>query len=466
MKIHLPFTCLMFLCASTQAQKVSFTQPAGSPITTNTTALRGIASADLNGDGNKDFVVGGGYHNNVNIYLGSGNGQFTTAPGSPMAVGNGAISNAIADFNNDGKPDIATANYNGGNISINLGTGMGSFTPASPATYATGAQPYWIEAKDLNLDGKMDLVTVAANASKAYVFLGAGNGTFSQAAGSPYTTGSSPYHVSTGLFNNDNFPDFAVTNGNSSNVSVFLGTGTGSFTPAPSSPYAAGSQPRTISVKDVNNDSQVDLIIGNGPGNTISILLGQANGSFTNAVGSPMATGNYAYQTAVADYNSDGQMDIAVTNANDNAIRILLGNGTGSFTQATNSPISVGTNPQSICSDDFNNDGKADLLVGDFQSNRVTVLMNTNAVGIAEFYKANSVSVYPNPSADKVIIKLDEPKTGMEFVLYNALGQLADKISITGKETVYQKNNLAKGIYTFNILYKNEIMESGKIAFE
>lgn len=454
------------------AQTVSFTQPTGSPITTYTSALRGIASADLNGDGKKDFVVGGGYNNKVDVFLGSGNGQFTAAPGSPLTVGNGAISNAIADFNNDGKLDIATANYNGGNISINLGTGTGSFTPASPSVYTTGAQPYWIEARDFNMDNSIDLVTVSANAAKAYVFLGAGNGTFSQASGSPYSVGTLPYHVASGLFNNDNFPDFAVANGSSSSVSVFLGTGTGSFTPAPSSPYTAGSEPRTISVKDINNDSRLDLVVANGTGNTLSILLGQANGSFTNAPGSPIAAGTYPYQTAIADYDSDGQMDIAVTNGSSaspssNGLRFFLGNGTGSFTQATNSPLTATASPQAICTDDFNGDGKADLLVGTFTSNKVTVYTNTNPVGITELNKTTILALYPNPSVDAVTIKLAEFKTGMEFLLFNTLGQEMDKIPLTAKETLYlRKQNLAKGIYTFNIRYKNEILESGKVVFE
>ncbi|MES2761655.1 MAG: T9SS type A sorting domain-containing protein [Bacteroidota bacterium] len=470
MKIYLPVTCLMFVVVSLEAQNVSFSQPTGSPISTNTTAVRGITSADLNGDGNKDFVAGTAYGTSLNIYLGAGNGQFTAAPGSPMTAGNGPISSAIADFNNDGKPDIATANYNGGNISINLGTGTGSFTPASPSSYTTGSSPYWIEAKDFNMDSKMDLVTVSAGTAKAYVFLGAGNGTFSVAAGSPYNTGTGPYHVSTGLFNNDNFPDFAVANGLSANVSVFLGTGTGSFTPAPSSPYTVGTEPRTLSAKDVNNDGRPDLIVANATSANVSVLLGQTTGSFTTAVGSPITAGTYPYQTAVADYNSDGHQDFSVTNgaasATGNGFRVFLGNSTGSFTEALNSPLTATSAPQPISTDDFNGDGKADLLVGTFLSNKVNVYLNTNAVSVNELHKTKYVNIYPNPSAEVIVIKVNEPKTGMEFFLYNELGQEVDKLLIIDKETQYLRRNLAKGIYTYSVLYNKEVVESGKIVFE
>ena len=84
----------------------------------------------------------------------------------------------------------------------------------------------------------------------------------------------------------------------------------------------------------------------------------------------------------------------------------------------------------------------------------------------AESNKAKYVNIYPNPSAEVLVIKVNEPKTGMEFLLYNALGQEVDKISIIEKETQYLRRNLSKGIYTFNVLNNKEVVESGKLVFE
>ena len=84
----------------------------------------------------------------------------------------------------------------------------------------------------------------------------------------------------------------------------------------------------------------------------------------------------------------------------------------------------------------------------------------------AESNKAKYVNIYPNPSAEVLVIKVNEPKTGMEFLLFNALGQEVDKISIVEKETQYLRRNLSKGIYTFNVLNNKEVVESGKLVFE
>lgn len=83
-----------------------------------------------------------------------------------------------------------------------------------------------------------------------------------------------------------------------------------------------------------------------------------------------------------------------------------------------------------------------------------------------EPHKAKYVNIYPNPSAEVLVIKVNEPKTGMEFLLYNALGQEVDKVSIIDKETQYLRRNLSKGIYTFNVLNNKEVVETGKLVFE
>ena len=83
-----------------------------------------------------------------------------------------------------------------------------------------------------------------------------------------------------------------------------------------------------------------------------------------------------------------------------------------------------------------------------------------------ESHKTRYVNVYPNPSAEVLVIKVNEPKTGMEFLLYNTLGQEVDRVAIVEKETQYLRRNLSKGIYTFNVLNNKEVVESGKLVFE
>jgi hypothetical protein len=441
----------------------------GSPITNYTTVIRGIASGDLNGDGKKDLVVGNSYGDSLTILLGNGSGQFSKAPGPQVFSKNGPIYNSIADFNGDLIPDIATANYNGGNISIKLGTGTGSFVPAPSSTIATGSFPYCIDTKDFNSDGKIDIVTVSAGANKAYVFLGTGTGSFVAAAGSPYNTGSSPYHVSVGNFNSDAFPDFAVANGNSNNVSIFLGSGTGSFSAAAGSPILVGTQPRTISLKDLNNDTYTDMVISNLGSNNITVLLGNGTGSFSPAAGSPFnSIGTAPYQSIVADFDLDGKTDIAVTNSSSNYISVWLGTGTGSFVSASGSPLIYGTTPQAICSDDFNGDGKADLAIGDYTSNKLTILINgtLSQQGIKDYKLSDDLSIYPNPANSYFIVNNKNFKETFDFILYDVLGQEVKRISLTSAKVKIEKQNLSNGLYFYKVIDKGNVQASGKIIFE
>ncbi|MBA4240788.1 MAG: hypothetical protein C0448_08675 [Sphingobacteriaceae bacterium] len=89
-----------------------------------------------------------------------------------------------------------------------------------------------------------------------------------------------------------------------------------------------------------------------------------------------------------------------------------------------------------------------------------------NSIINADSHKTKYVNIYPNPSAEVLVIKVNEPKTGMEFILYNALGQEVDKVSIVDKETQYLRRNLSKGIYTYNVLNNKEVVETGKLVFE
>lgn len=97
---------------------------------------------------------------------------------------------------------------------------------------------------------------------------------------------------------------------------------------------------------------------------------------------------------------------------------------------------------------------------------QTVIISESNSTSTNDVQRAKYVSIYPNPSAEVIVIKVNEPKTGMDFLLYNALGQEVDKISIVEKETHYLRRGLAKGIYTFNVLNNKEVIETGKLVFE
>src|SRR5437588_3031 len=136
--------------------------------------------------------------------------------------------------------------------------------------------------------------------------------------------GTQPLSVGMGDFNGDGRRDLAVANWGSSTVSILLGNGNGTFTQASGSPIAVGTNPRWLAAGDFNGDGTPDLAVANEGSNTVSILLGSGNGTFT-ASGSPMAVGASAQLVAVAGLNGDGAPDLAVADDGSNTVSILLG---------------------------------------------------------------------------------------------------------------------------------------------
>ncbi|HYA18576.1 MAG TPA: FG-GAP-like repeat-containing protein [Bryobacteraceae bacterium] len=351
-----------------------FTGAASSPFATGS-APEGVAVADFNGDGIPDFATTNSGSNNVSVFLGNGSGGFTAAPGSPFAVGTSPFPIAAGDFNGDGIPDLAVANYGGKNVTILLGNGSGGFTATAASPIAAGSEPAGITVSDFNADGIQDLAVANFGDSTVTVLLGNGSGGFTPATGSPVATGTNPSSLASGDFNGDGNPDLAIANYGSNNITVLLGNGSGGFTAAAGSPFSAGNEPSWIVVGDFNGDGKPDIATANYGSSNATVLLGNGSGGFTAAASSPFATGSSTYSLVVGDFNGDGFEDLAVTNAGASNVTLLLGNGSGGFTAASTSPYPVGSAPIQIAAADFNGDGLLDLVTANESSSNATVLL-------------------------------------------------------------------------------------------
>ncbi|MBK8467518.1 MAG: VCBS repeat-containing protein [Chloracidobacterium sp.] len=137
--------------------------------------------------------------------------------------------------------------------------------------------------------------------------------------------------------------------------------------------YATGQAPFSVVVADFNGDGQLDLAVANHDGNTVSILLGIGHGTFVPNVDYPTGTGPFS--VALGDFNGDGNLDLAVANQTSNNVSILLGTGTGTFTPKVDYP--AGANSVSVAVGDFNGDGKSDLAVANYNSDNVSILLGT-----------------------------------------------------------------------------------------
>ncbi len=189
------------------------------------------------------------------------------------------------------------------------------------------------------------------------------------ATGSPLTTGTEPYAVATGDFNGDGFTDFAVVNYDGATVSVFLGNGDGTFKPQVT--YAVGTDPEGIAAADVNGDGKLDLLVTNTGDGTVGVLLGNGDGTFQLQVTYTTVFGSAGI--VVADFNHDGKPDIATSNFYDANISVLLGNGDGTFQAQVN--YAVGNQPRTLSSGDFNGDGNIDLVVANEEDATASILI-------------------------------------------------------------------------------------------
>ncbi len=363
-------------CPAQPCSGIAFSQPAGSPIDVGNEPTS-IAVGDFDLDGKFDVAVANYRSDNIMIFLGDGIRDFTQAPGSPVSTaGRFPRSLAISDLNLDGKADLAIVNHVSGNVTILLGNGLGGFSQAKGSPITVRNYPRFSAIEDFNLDGKPDLAVTNQGSNNLSILLGNGSGGFTESTESPVSVGNEPEFVLTKDFNLDGKADLAVTNYHSNNVTILLGDGSGTFTQAIGSPIALGSEPQSMAADDFNLDGIPDLAIAMDNVSNLIILLGNGKGGFTQGVGSLIGTGIGPFSLAVDDFNLDGKPDIAVANIASNNLTILLSNGSGGFIQATNSPISTGTYPISVISQDFNSDGKGDLAVANAGSNNLTILLN------------------------------------------------------------------------------------------
>jgi hypothetical protein len=406
-----------------------------------------VAVADFNGDGIPDLAVGNGANNSVAIFLGNGDGTFTQAANSPVTVGGIPFSIAAGDFNLDGIPDLAIANAGSSTMTILLGNGDGTFKQAANSPVTVGNNPHSVAVGDFNGDGIPDLVTVGnTSAGTVTTLLGKGDGTFTQAANSPFNVGTFPQSVAAGDFNGDGILDLAVTNSTVGTVTILLGNGDGTFTQAANSPIVASSYVYSIVVGDFNRNGILDLAVTNGENNTVTILLGKGDGTFTQAAKSPISVGSDPFPIAVGDFNGDGIPDLAVGNSGNGTVTILLGNGDGTFTQAANSPLTVGNDPFSVAVSDFNGDGTPDLAVSTSPDNQYTQPNNDVSVMLTATQAATATSsgiyVPVATGANQVIASYPgngnyKSSTSTSTVLTAATGKPSVSVAASPNPTTY-----------------------------
>src|SRR5882762_1408427 len=338
----------------------------------------GIAVGDFNGDGKLDLAVVNFGDWNIYVLLGNGDGTFQVARSVYFASGGGFPWYVVAaDFNGDGKLDLAVSNYGDNSLSVLLGNGDGTFQ--APVTSPVGTNPAQVTVGDFNGDGKLDLAVSSVANNTVAVLLGNGDGTFLPPLIAP--VGPNPWYFAVGDFNGDGILDLAVSDygcpldcnsSPSSTVTVLLGNGNGTFRPAPS--LTVGNGPAGVAVGDFNGDGKQDLAVANLNDNTLSVLLGNGDGTFQAPQTFASAGMTHPYFVAVGDFNRDGKPDLVVSNHLYATLSVLLSNGDGTFQAAQN--FAVDNDPVYVAVSDFNGDSAPDLAVANLHTLNISVLLN------------------------------------------------------------------------------------------
>jgi hypothetical protein len=362
-----------------------------------------VATANLHSTNSvSDLIVANSGDNTISVLPGNGDGSFGTQ--AALNVGTDPVWIATGKFNSNSSAadfvDVAVANKGSHNLSIFLGDGAGALQAPATLDTGTGTSPVSVVAGDFNQDGKLDLAVANQGNDTIEIFPGNGDGTFQAPALIQLPAGFTPTALAAADFNKDGHLDLAVTGQGANAVWIFLGNGDGAFTTGANLHYATGQSPVWVSSGDFDGDGNRDLAIANRADNTISILLGKGDGTFVPAANPAVPVGKGPASIAVADYNADGRLDLAVADATDNAVSILLNLGGGLF--GPNFELPVATAPVSIVTADFNGDTKPDVATANNGSNNVSVILNSTSFSGA----ANGLAGMPFPGAQYLDIGL------------------------------------------------------------
>src|ERR1035441_9600248 len=306
------------------------------------------------------------------VFSGPLSGANPSFSSSSFTAGTTPVYVAVADFNGDGRQDIAVANQGSGNVTVLLAKAGGGYT-SSTVTITGGITS--IVAADLNGDGKIDLAIGNPNASGNITYLvndGAGN--FTQTAMNPVLN-AAPKFVVTPDLNGDGYADVVWSDGSAAMSRIsstmtsgglfsgFSQLGSAGYAIAPGSPsaYPGTAAGGFTAVGDVNNNGRLDVVVVTNK-NDIVTMDGNGSGALIASWWSALPAGKQSKFVALADVNNDGKLDALVT-CSDGNVYVMLGNGTGAFTLQGTGTAFGGSSASGVAAGDFNGDGYLDLAV-------------------------------------------------------------------------------------------------------
>ncbi len=333
----------------------------------------GIKTADMDGDGKLDITVSNYLANSVSVYSNDGTGHFSDK--REWGVGEAPNSHGIGDVNGDGKLDIVAAASQTSQTTANVLLNAGGRFYIARREYGMKGAARGVDVADFNRDGYRDVVSGAyvSNQDGPFVFYGTAEGSLQDGIQVENWGNNIPTDVQAGDFNGDGWPDFVSSIFSPGNcIRVNINQGNGTF--LPSVVYAAGGNPSGVGVGDLNGDGKLDIVNSNGSqnDNTISVFIGNGNGTFQPQVVVPV--GFRPSDALLADFDQDGRSEVVVTHYGSTAIYYFKPNAAGVL--GAPQIINLGSAHGNAVAADFDNDGWLDLMVG---AGNAVLLRNNHA---------------------------------------------------------------------------------------
>ncbi len=418
-----------------------------------------IEAADVNSDGYMDIIMNNGNISGLTILYGSDDGTYN----SVELGGSGSTPTYVcmSDLNNDYKNDLAVSYFYSSDIQLFINNGDGTFSARDMDGLNSPAPGF--EPCDLNLDGKLELAVAANYNNLLQIFNndGAANFTLDTSYQVDY-----PSYVKAGDFNNDFYPDLAVTTltwppDTISSLHIFLNDGTGHFPTKQS--YNVGLGATCIVSADLNGDGYIDLATQCHYDSSISILMNNGDGSFAPRVEYQVGPG--PWEVVAGDFDADSDFDLAVPAYYDSTISIFKNNGDGTF--APRATYHLTYSPVGICAADFNGDGTIDLAAAHDQAPVITILYNEDVpLSVGDDNRVPSqwglAQNYPNPfNAGTTIEYSAAIRSHVNISIFNTIGErvrtLVDRVVPVGEHkfhwdgTDQYGRSLASGIYFYRV---------------
>jgi len=326
---------------------------------------RSVQVGDVNQDGHLDLVGAQPQTRVVRIFRGDGTGAFTLDRTVGLEFFYAPDALTIGDLNGDGRLDFATASTYGDYVNVFFRQADGSYLAGPVLSVGNGTDPRGVLATDVDADGDLDLATANGGTSDVSLFLNSGTGSFSGAKLA--FVGATPFDLAAGDLNQDGIADLVTAD--VQGLSLLFGLGNALFDT--DRRYPAGEFPQGLAVADFNADGAQDVAVASNDSDEIAVLLGRGDGTFASEHRFP--AGSTPLDIATADFNRDGKPDLVTVNSYADSLSVLLGQGDGTFGPPATS--AVGEFPIALLTADFNADGRPDVAVANNSSNDVSVLL-------------------------------------------------------------------------------------------